>query len=175
MIRIDNNYHLDEFRLGDTASLVDAINDAEISRNTLNIPFPYTQKDAEWWLTEMGIRKNLNQPQKNWAIRNTDGLICGGIGLHHKYGADSHKDEIGYWLKRDLWGQGIMTKVVGEFTSYCFDRLNLERLEAPIFEFNKGSARVLENNGYQREGLLRKAYLKEGTYYNSVLFARVAD
>lgn len=175
MIRIDNGYYLDEYRMEDKHRLCETINDEEIAKNTLAVPYPYTLKDAEWWLTELGIRKDSDQPQKNWTIRNKKGLVCGGIGLHFKYGSRSHKDEIGYWLMRDLWRQGLMTKVVKTFSDYCFTDLSLVRLEAPIFEFNIGSARVLEKSGYEREGTLRKAYLKKGVYYDSILYSKIYE
>lgn len=175
MIRVTRHYYLDEYSMTDRDRLAETINDKEIARNTLTVPFPYTLKDAEWWLTEMGIRKNTDQPQKNWAIRNDEGLVCGGIGLHFKYGQYAHKDEIGYWLMRDLWNQGLMTKVVKRFCDHCFEELDLIRLEAPIFEFNKGSRRVLEKSGFSLEGLMRKAYLKGGVYYDSLLFARISE
>lgn len=175
MIRVDSEYYLDEYRMEDKHRLCEVISDPDIAKNTLAIPFPYTLKDAEWWLTEMGVRKNSDQSQKNWAIRNSEGLVCGGIGLHFKYGGNSHKDEFGYWLMRDLWQQGIMTKVVVRFTDHCFKELGLVRLEAPIFEFNVGSARVLEKSGYEREGFLKKAYLKNGVYYDSILFSKISE
>ncbi|MGB0369373.1 MAG: GNAT family N-acetyltransferase [Flavobacteriales bacterium] len=175
MIKIDEEYTLTEFELTDTHRLAYAIGDEEIAKNTLTIPHPYRIEDAEWWLTERGIRKNAGMPQTNWAIRNSKGEVCGGIAIHHKYGPKSHKDEIGYWLMRPLWGQGLMTKVVSKLSDYCFQELGLIRLEAPIFEHNKGSARVLEKSGYQLEGKFRKAYRKKGVFYNSHFYAKIAE
>ena len=175
MIRVNDQYYLDAFRLEDKHRLAETINDVEIARNTLTIPHPYKLEDAEWWLTERGIHKNAGASQTNWALRNSDGLACGSISIHNKYGTNSHKDEIGYWLMRELWGQGLMTEVVKCFSKYCFEERHLVRLEAPIFEFNKGSARVLEKSGFECEGRLRNAYLKQGVYYDSFLYAKIAE
>lgn len=103
MIKMDSEYYLSEFRLDDRDRLAEALNDEEIARNTLTVPYPYTLDDADWWLTERGIRKNAGMAQTNWAIRNSEGRVCGGIAIHGKYGPKSHKDEIGYWLMRPLW------------------------------------------------------------------------
>ncbi|MDP6909636.1 MAG: GNAT family N-acetyltransferase, partial [Flavobacteriales bacterium] len=128
----------------DEERLIETINHPEIAKTTLTIPHPYTTKDAQWWLNQCEQQNNCGEPQKNWALRNANGLLCGGIGLHFKYGINSHKDEIGYWLMRDLWGKGIMTKIVAKFSDYCFSERGLKRLEAPIFEINPVSGRVLE-------------------------------
>ena len=68
-----------------------------------------------------------------------------------------------------------MTKVVAAFSEYCFKKLGLVRLEAPIFEFNRGSARVLEKNGFEFEGLRKKDYRKKGVFYNSLMYAKIAE
>ena len=173
MIAINTAYYLDRFVIGDETRLIEIINDAEIAKNTLTIPHPYTADDAQWWIQQCELQTNSNQPQKNWAIRNQHGELCGGIGRHYKYGLNSHKDEIGYWLMRNLWGQGIMTKVVGAFSNYCFSELNLIRLEAPVFDFNTASGRILEKNGFVLEGRLAKAYLKDDKTYDALLYAKV--
>ena len=55
------------------------------------------------------------------------------------------------------------------------EKLGLVRLEAPIFEFNRGSARVLEKNGFEFEGLRKKDYRKKGVFYNSLMYAKIAE
>ncbi|MBP9152543.1 MAG: GNAT family N-acetyltransferase [Flavobacteriales bacterium] len=174
MIAINNRFVLTKFVLEDEVRLMEAISDVEIARNTLTIPFPYSEKDARWWLEQCELQNSNDKPQRNWAIRNTEGLVCGSISRHFKYGLNSHKDEIGYWLMRPLWGQGLMTQVIAKFVEHCFQDENLKRLEAPVFEFNKGSARVLEKNGFELEGRMRKAYFKQGAYYDSLLYAKLS-
>ncbi len=166
---------MDSYRTDDRGRLCETIGDREIARSTLTVPHPYTMEDADWWLQQCEQQEQTGGKRRQWAIRNAEGLLCGGIGLHWKYGADSHKDELGYWLMRDLWGRGIMTAVVGRFTDYCFNDRGLARLEAPVFDFNRGSARVLEKNSFLLEGTLRKAYLKGEKYYDSLLYAKVVE
>ncbi|MBL4585765.1 MAG: GNAT family N-acetyltransferase [Flavobacteriales bacterium] len=175
MLNIDGTYYLDEHRASDADRLAEVINDPEIARNTLTIPYPYTKKDAEFWLQLCEQQQLLDLPQKQWVIRNRDGELCGGIGLHFKYGTDSHKDEIGYWLMRDLWGKGLMTTVVQKFVEFCTEERGLLRLEAPVFEFNTASAAVLKKNGFELEGRLRKAYFKEGRFFDSLFYAKVTE
>ncbi|MGH9968651.1 MAG: GNAT family N-acetyltransferase [Pyrinomonadaceae bacterium] len=74
----------------------------------------------------------------------------------------THMGEIGYWLAQPYWGQGIMTAAVRDYVRYAFDELRLLRLTAHVLEFNAGSARVLEKNGFKLEGRLRKHIRKDG-------------
>lgn len=172
-IQIDDNYFLSAFQFSDAERLADAIGDEEIAKNTLTIPFPYCVMDAEWWLANHGIA-GKGEMQRTWAIRNSQGEVCGGIGFHQKYGAEAHKDEIGYWLMKSLWGQGLMTKAVKAFCDHIFEKnIFLVRLEAPIFARNKRSAQVLIKNGFKKEGTMRKAYLKNGEFLDAEIYAKV--
>jgi RimJ/RimL family protein N-acetyltransferase len=88
-----------------------------------------------------------------------------------KYGVTSHKDELGYWLGRDYWTKGIMSRVVKSFCSYGFDSLHLIRIEATVFEHNLSSSRVLEKCGFQYEGILKKYYMKDDNFIDVRLYA----
>ena len=175
MITVNEAYYLDKFVSTDQERLAETINDEEIAKNTLTIPYPYKLEDAQGWLERCKLQDNTDEPQRSWAIRNSEGQVCGCISRHFKYGTNSHKDEIGYWLMRPLWRQGLMTAVIAKFVEHCFEDEKLKRLEAPIFDFNKGSARVLEKNGFELEGRLKMAHLKSGVYYDSLLYAKLSS
>jgi ribosomal-protein-alanine N-acetyltransferase len=49
----------------------------------------------------------------------------------------------------------------------------LVRLEAPVFEWNPASMRVLEKGGFVREGVMRKGVFKDGKIIDAMLYARV--
>lgn len=157
---------------GDKPSLVRCLNEKGIYDNTLLIPYPYTEKDADWWLNHVTNFERVQDKQKVWAIRNRQEELIGAIGLQYKYGLHAHKDEFGYWLAKSYWGRGIMTEAVQRFTELCFTQLRLVRLEATVFHFNKASARVLEKAGYELEGVLRKYHLKDGKIFDGLLYAK---
>ena len=173
-IKINDRISLTEFRKTDKAALVKYLQDAVISRNTLTIPHPYTEKDAETWLKIVFEKYESIGDSTEFVVRNSDGELIGGIGRLVLKGINAHSDEIGYWLAKPFRGQGIMTEVVEKFTNHCFEYFpNLVRIEARVFSFNKGSVRVLEKAGFQKEGFLRKAYLKNGKLIDAYLFAKI--
>jgi len=158
------------FRKGDEKSLMKNINNRIIARNTLRIPYPYKLKDARWWINHnLKLNKKKKKHEINFAVE-INGEVVGGIGLDKIY---DHCAEIGYWLGKKYWGQGIMTEAVKLVTKYAFEKLGLRRIYAFVFLFNKASAAVLKNTGFKCEGKLRKHVKKDNKFLDDLLFAKV--
>jgi RimJ/RimL family protein N-acetyltransferase len=170
-IFIDNEFYLSQVNKDDANQLSLHLNDKDIYDNTLMIPHPYTMKDAEWWILYVEESKFSNGRLTNWAIRDKNSMLIGGIGFHLKYGISSHRDEIGYWLAKPYWNKGIMTRVVKRMCQFAFEEFNLFRIEAIVFEPNLPSCKVLEKSGFNYEGLLKKYILKDSRYIDGKLFA----
>lgn len=174
-IEISSDIVLSQVNKKDKASLIKYLNDYDIYKNTSNIPHPYTSKDATWWINHVKDKTNVTGRLSNFAIRDKDLNLIGGIGFHLKYGIKSHKDEIGYWLAKDFWNKGIMTSVVKKICEIGFKENNLTRIEAVVFQNNSASARVLEKNGFIKEGLLRKYLVKDGLALNVNLYSLIKE
>lgn len=58
--------------------------------------------------------------------------------------------------ERDCWGKGFATETIKEITSWGFNDLELEKIEAGCYDVNLGSLRAFLKAGYQVEGYLRK-------------------
>jgi RimJ/RimL family protein N-acetyltransferase len=131
-------------------------------------PHPYTEADADSWFDLLA-----RQPvSTHWAIE-IEGVAAGGIGIDPGEGIFSKCARFGYWLGEPYWGRGIMSAAVRATADHIFDTLDLVRLEAPVFEWNPPSMRVLEKAGFLREGVMRKGVFKDGKIIDAVLFARV--
>ncbi|HDS1676973.1 MULTISPECIES: GNAT family N-acetyltransferase [Stenotrophomonas maltophilia group] len=153
----------------DLESLLHHANDAEVSRGLRDrFPFPYTREDGEAFLAG----RVLAPGTLNLAIE-IDGHACGSIGAQQGSAERAHMAELGYWLGQAYWGQGLMTRVVGLFAPWVMDELRLFRLQAGVVDFNLGSVRVLEKNGFQEEGIDRCAVYKRGVLHDLRRFARV--
>jgi [ribosomal protein S5]-alanine N-acetyltransferase len=169
-ILVNNQVHLSEFQASDKDALVQHLNDRDIFERTLRIPFPYTEADAEEWLALVAkIAKQQGQPV-HWAIRHADDALIGGCGFDGFQIGKSHRGEVGYWLAKPFWGQGIMTAVVQRVCRYTFEEFGLVKITAHVFTHNPASARVLEKCGFQQEGFLRKHFLKDGQFVDARLF-----
>jgi RimJ/RimL family protein N-acetyltransferase len=158
-----------DWSIRDKASLVRVANNRNVWRNlTDRFPHPYTDADADFWFALQG---KTAQPT-HWAIE-VEGQAVGGIGVELGEGVHAKSGHFGYWLGEPYWGRGIMTAAVRATSEHVFDRFDVVRLEAPVFEWNPASMRVLEKCGFIREGLLRRSVLKDGQLIDTVLYARV--
>lgn len=155
---------LRKYNLSDSALLAEYIGNPNVLINLSDeIPKPYTQKDAEEF-----IKKSLNEGAFRFAIEY-NGNYCGGIGLDKILGHCGHDKamEIGYWLAESFWNKGITTEAVKQVCELGFKELNLVRIEANVFEYNKASMSVLEKCGFKKEGIQRKGAIKNGKIVNS--------
>jgi ribosomal-protein-alanine N-acetyltransferase len=173
IIQVNDEYYLSEPLISDVDSYVKLLNDKEIYKNTWKIPFPYLQSNAEWFINYTAGMSGKYGHEMEFAIRNQYQGLIGGIGLHGAYGKDSHKDEVGYWISAEYRNMGIMSQVLKRFSSFVTENYGLVRLEARVFEHNQASAKVLEKCGYVREGLLKKNVLKDGKYFDIIMYAFV--
>jgi ribosomal-protein-alanine N-acetyltransferase len=87
-----------------------------------------------------------------WLIfrRDRDELI-GSIGAREDHGIN-----VGYLLARPFWGQGFMSEALGAIVDWAFSVPSVFRVWAVCDVENEASARLLEKNGFDQEGLLRK-------------------
>jgi len=174
-IIINDRVSLTDFYPEDKPNLLRYLNDPELHRNTLTVPNPYTEADADKWLGYVKETKAKHGMQVNWAIRHNTLGVIGGAGAFMHSGTDGHKDEIGYWLASDFRGKGVMTEIVGLYTDFLFAIRPLVRIEAWVFAHNPASARVLEKNGFEKEGYARKFARKNGEFYDAMLYAKTRD
>lgn len=169
--RVDDRIVLRPWRAADLDDLVAHADDARVSRGVSDrFPFPYTRADGEAFLA--GRVVDMSVPV--FAIE-IDGRAAGGIGMRPFAGERRVGAEFGYWLGQRYWGQGVMTRVVAVFAPWAMDALALERLQATVVDFNVGSARVLEKNGFTEEGVHRRALRKQGQLHDLRMFARLRE
>lgn len=173
-LQLDSNFYISPLKDEDTKALVKWLNDKDIYKRTLIIPYPYSEQDAKDFIKYARMKNNKFGREMEWAIRKSDGELIGVIGLR---GSESnrYKDEIGYWLAKDYWGKGIMKRTLKTITNIATEQYGLVRIEAPIFSFNLHSQKVAEKCGYIPEGTLRKAYYKDGMFFDCKLFAFVKE
>ena len=151
-------------------SMVRLLNNKNIEKWLLQVPYPYTYEDADFWINKCQNDYNGNKDFP-YAIEN-DGTHVGGIGLHKKF---EHSAEVGYWMGEEFWGKGFATIALNKILEKGFNELKLSRIQAHVFEGNIASEKLLLKCGFEYEGLLKKCHKKAEVFYNSKLFAKVVD
>jgi ribosomal-protein-alanine N-acetyltransferase len=100
-------------------------------------------------------------------------LLLGGITVGGVRRGVAQAATLGYWIGAPYARRGHMTRAVAAAVGFGFSSLRLHRIEAACIPNNVASARVLERNGFQKEGFAR-AYLRiNGAWRDHLLFGLV--
>ncbi|MCL2403104.1 MAG: GNAT family N-acetyltransferase [Coriobacteriia bacterium] len=83
---------------------------------------------------------------------------------------DHHKASFGFCINSKYWGRGYMTEALGAMLELCFDKLELNRVEASCFKGNEASGRVQEKCGMQLEGFSPQAQLVKGVFKDEYIY-----
>ena len=167
----DGDLLLRPFGEQDRTRLPQLADNPNVSRfMALRFPHPYRQEDADSWLRLTAEETRICNFAVAWR-----GELVGGIGLKPMDDLHSGTSEIGYWLGEPYWGKGLITRAVKTLLPYAFDELLFIRLQALIFVENLASQKVLEKNGFAREGVLRKHLRKNGVISDAVLYAKLRN
>ena len=66
--------------------------------------------------------------------------------------------EVGFALGRAQWGRGLAGETLARVLRFAFEILDLHRIEADADPDNARSLRLLEKQGFRREGLMRERW-----------------
>jgi len=176
-VRVDG-IHLRPPHMGDYAAWAEL---RALSRDHLT---PWEPQWARDELSRDAFRRRVRHYQRElredlgyafFLFRDYDDQLLGGITLSNVRRGVTQAAAVGYWIGKPYAGRGLMTKAVAGIVRFAFEELKLHRLEAACMPSNTASIRVLEKNGFQREGLARR-YLKiNGVWQDHLLYATLAD
>ncbi|MBO6675905.1 MAG: GNAT family N-acetyltransferase [Rhizobiales bacterium] len=129
------------YQLNDADRLAVLLNDPDVTAMTASIPYPYARSDAEAFLSN--ARNEEGRLVGRAIVLN--GELVGGVGLGPR---PNGREELGYWVGKAYWGQGIATRAVALF----LDVLRENGIEGPIHaatvRSNEASQKVLLSNGF---------------------------
>lgn len=106
-----------------------------------------------------------------WGITNKgENEIIGSCGFFNRV-HQHYRTEIGYELSKQYWGQGIATEALAAILRYGFAHLKVQRIEALIEPPNIPSQKLVEKQGFMREGLLRNYEFTGGKFDDLYMYA----
>ncbi|MFO7181287.1 MAG: GNAT family protein [Pseudomonadota bacterium] len=83
--------------------------------------------------------------------------------------------ELGYWLRREAVGRGLMTEAARGVVEFAFNRVGLHRVRCAAATDNAPSLRVIQRLGFHFEGIARQAELVGTRWLDHALFARLSS
>lgn len=97
------------------------------------------------------IRNVFNGPECYAICLKTDGRPIGAVELKLPGNADLAEEdgecELGYWIGKPFWGQGLMPEAVREMIRHAFEDCGMTKVWAGYYEGNTKSKRVQEKCG----------------------------
>ncbi len=159
---------LTEPKAGDIPRIVQLAANPRVSDYTLNLPFPYAEKDAVYWLNlaQQGLK---NGTHFIFAIRlKSENTFIGGIGLTLE--PRFNRAEVGYWLGEPFWNQGYATEATKAIIGFGFHTLGLNKITSSYLAENPASGRVMQKCDMTREGELKEHICKGTTYHTLILY-----
>jgi RimJ/RimL family protein N-acetyltransferase len=86
------------------------------------------------------------------------------------------KAELGAFMDASYQGQGIASKALEAITRHCFEDEKFDKLLIRTHASNIGARKVIERNGYQLEGTVRKDYrTTAGVVVDLLYYGRIRE
>jgi len=157
---------LGQLEISDIPVIVKYVNNPNITNNLRNIPHPYYEKDAIFWLNM--VRQGFdNQTDYTFRIglKETKEFI-GAMSLHPK--KPHHKAEAGYWIGEPFWNKGYASEALRAVLRFGFEELELNKIYAMYYDYNPVSGKVMINNGMIKEAELVDNEFKDGKFVTEI-------
>ena len=98
------------------------------------------------------IIKNVLSVPETYAVCLKDGTAIGSVGLKLKGHTDmtdrEDECELGYWIGKPFWGQGLIPEACREVLRYAFKELGMRAVWCGYYEGNEKSRRVQQKLGF---------------------------
>ncbi len=115
------------------------------------------------------VRANLEH-QDRWGyglftiVARDGGDVIGDCGIETMEIDGRVESELGYDLRRDMWGRGLAAEAATAVAGYAFAELGLARLVSLVRHQNGRSARVAQKIGMKATGRLRRGDVEYMVY-----------
>ena len=110
-----------------------------------------------------------------FGIENKKGELIGVCGLTWINWKNRNAEVTIYIGEKEWQGKGAATDSLKTLVKYGFENLNLHRIYAIIFEFNKPSTRLFEKCGFKFEGKHREAHYIKGRYWDELVYGMLKE
>ena len=104
-----------------------------------------------------------------------DGALAGRVSISGIMRGALSSAFIGYWVSREVAGQGVAPTALALAIDHCFTGLGLHRVEVNVRPENHASLRVVEKLGLRDEGLRERFLHIDGRWADHRSFALTAD
>ncbi|HFR3424826.1 TPA: GNAT family N-acetyltransferase [Streptococcus suis] len=124
----------------------------EIVSNPKNLPFIFPALEDKNLAFATMVEKFMRSPLGNWALVDKASRQMIGALCFEKLDDRQMTAELSYFLKKDYWGQGLMTEAVKNLVFLAFYEFGLKELTIITHEENVASQTVARKSGFVQVG-----------------------
>jgi RimJ/RimL family protein N-acetyltransferase len=139
------------------------------------------REEGAWLLTSDGWRSIADErrylralkrfPDAAVYVADDDGDVVGRISLaRDPHPASRHVADLGLMVAATHRRRGLGTALLEQAVAWARD-VGVRKLELHVFPWNEPALRLYEAFGFEREGVRRGHYLREGEYVDAILMA----
>jgi len=158
---------------GDLPAYAAGINDTEIG-GWAGYRWPLSTAMASEWLTHIAEQGKKGEGFFFAVCELGDDRFIGTTWLKSLNQVDGNA-ELAIYMDRDHIGSGWGTDAQRALLAFGFGTLGLERISLMVSATNARAIRSYEKVGFQREGLLRRAFRVDGQLQDILLMAILRD
>jgi RimJ/RimL family protein N-acetyltransferase len=139
------------------------------------------REDGSWLLTSDGWRSVADERRYLRAIKRyphaavfvaeEDGRIVGRLSLSRdNHPSSHHVADLGLMVAASHRRRGIGRALLEQAVEWA-GQAGIRKLELHVFPWNDAAIRLYESFGFEREGLRRDHYRRDGEYVDAILMA----
>ena len=125
----------------DLKILVNHLNNWNVVKWLVNVPYPYTLIDAEKWLD----KSSKEELALNIYLKS---ILIGGITIDKR--TTNNSPVLGYWIGEEYWGKGYAIEACNSLISFFFSNHSGNKLYASHMLKNEKSKKILLNLGFHK-------------------------
>lgn len=99
--------------------------------------------------------------------------IIGVSGLHVRSGRRRHSAGVGIMVHREYQGQGVGRALMQKVLDVADNWLMLVRVDLEVFADNERAIKLYESLGFEKEGVIRCASIRNGVCADEYLMSRI--
>ncbi|MCB0751869.1 MAG: GNAT family N-acetyltransferase [Ignavibacteriae bacterium] len=162
------NLILDNFKITDSEDIFKIRSDNRVMKY-LDRDNHKTIEESEKMIKTI-IQSFRDKTGINWTIRKKNSSeVIGYIG-YWRIIRESVRAEIGYALKPEYWGKGLMSESLLKVIEFGFANFGLHSIEGNVNPENKNSIKILEKFGFKKEAHFREDFLYKDKYLDSAIY-----
>ena len=171
-IILPNGFKMRQLRDNDVQDFFEYISDAKVRERLSLSDAPSSLSEAS---SELKYWANLfpSRTSVYWGIADVEDKLIGTCGFNY-WTRGQTRAEISYDVSSQYWGQGIATNAIKEIVDFGFSKMKVTRIQATVEVGNVASCKVLEKNGFKREGILVKYGYINGVLTDYYMYAITA-